>query len=65
MSMHPAAYVQITPLFLRQDLLIGLGRLEKAIDAVCSGRPSERPQRLLPLETARAKLFEVLRSLPR
>ena len=63
--MHPAAHVQVTPLFLRQDLLIGLGRLEKAIDAVCNGRPSERPQRLLPLETTRAQVFEVLRCLQR
>jgi hypothetical protein len=63
--MHPGARVTITPLFLRQDLLIGLGRLEKAIDAVCSGRPSERPQRLLPLEITRARVFDILRHLSR
>lgn len=63
--MQPAARVMITPLFLRQDLLIQLGRLEKAIESVCAGRPSERLQRLLPLETTRAHLFEVLRRMPR
>jgi hypothetical protein len=63
--MAASASTHISPLVLRQDLLVELGRLDSAIKTVQSGRPSERAQRLWPLETERARTIAALRGVPR
>jgi hypothetical protein len=47
----------------REQLMTELDRLDRAIESVRSGRPSERAQRLLPLETGRARVLDALRRL--
>lgn len=48
---------------LRHQLMTELHRLDRAIESVRVGRPSERAQRLLPLETGRARVLDALRRL--
>lgn len=51
------------PLFLRHDLMIELGRLEKAIEDMRGGAPANDARQTASLEERRARISAVLERL--
>jgi hypothetical protein len=51
------------PLYMRHDLMIELGRLEKAIEDSRHAPPGAAIQQLAPLESRQARISEILSRL--
>ncbi len=54
----------MNPLYLRHDLMIELGRLEMAMEDVCSRQGANDPSSLATLQNKHARVADALNKLP-